>query len=356
MPNRKTLLVLAGSLCLPLAHGICQDAPRVASRPADKTNQSSLAHYRQGEAYLQQDDYQSAANEFREALNGDLEPAWTRVLSHIQLARIFDLTGQRDRAVNEYRQAVRTGDNTSGALDEAKEHLEQAGFTVDALIVKDGTAAEPIRRTEPEYTDEARLAELEGTVVLSGVINESGLAENLQVSTPLGLGLDEKAMEAVKQWQFEPGLSPPFRRQANIYVSFRLPSKRSLWHLIGVHFDPPAGVARPVFTSALYPIGAGIGPDAREEGSVLVAIGRLATAMLSFDIDEHGVPGGLQTLNASEAMWGAEAAALIGQWRFTPAAKNGIPVPSHCRMELVWGEKELTTDLERQLHDVLAVR
>jgi TonB family protein len=315
---------------LPLAHGICQDAPRVARRPAGKTNESSLAHYRQGEAYLQQNNYQSAANEFREALNGDLEPAWTKVLSHIQLARIFDLTGQPERAVNEYRQATRT--------------------------IIDGTAAEPIRRTEPEYTDEARLAELEGTVVLSGVINESGLAENIEVATPLGLGLDENAIAAVKQWQFEPHLTPPFRRQANIYVSFRLPSKRSLWHLIGVHFDPPGGVSRPVFTSALYPIGAGIGLEAREEGSVLVAIGRMATAMLYFDIDEHGVPVGLQTLNASERMWGAEAAALIGQWRFTPAARNGIPVASRCRVELVWGEKELTTDLERQLHDVLAVR
>jgi len=345
MPKRISLLGITGLLLLPVAPGVCQDAP-----------QGSLQHYRKGEAYFEQSNYQSAANEFREALSGDLNPSWTRVLSHIQLARIFDMTGQRDRAINEYKQAVRTGDNTSGALDEAKKYLEQAGFTVDGLIVKDGPAAEPIRRTEPEYTDEARLAELEGTVVLSGVINESGLAENLAVATPLGLGLDEKALEAVKQWQFEPQLTAPFRRQANIYVSFRLPSKRSLWHLIGIHFDAPAGVARPVFTSALYPIGAGIGPEAREEGSVLVAIGRLATAMLMFDIDEHGVPANLETLNASEQVWGPEAAALIGQWRFTPAAKNGFPVASHCRVELVWGEKELTTDLERQLHDVLAVR
>ncbi len=49
----------------------------------------------------------SAANEFHEALNGDPEPAWTQVWSHIKLGRIFDSTGQHDRAMNEYGQRRR---------------------------------------------------------------------------------------------------------------------------------------------------------------------------------------------------------------------------------------------------------
>ncbi len=57
---------------------------------------------------------QSAANEFREALNGDLEPKWTEVWAHINLGKIFDITGQRERAVNEYKLAIRTKDNTQG--------------------------------------------------------------------------------------------------------------------------------------------------------------------------------------------------------------------------------------------------
>src|SRR5262245_2431939 len=85
---------------------------------------SSLAHYRIAEVFYLQRNYQSAANEYREALNGDQEPRWTEVWSHIGLGKIFDVTGQRPRAVNEYRQAIQTGDNTQGAIDEARKYLE----------------------------------------------------------------------------------------------------------------------------------------------------------------------------------------------------------------------------------------
>jgi aminopeptidase N len=86
---------------------------------------SSLAHYRVAEIFFQQGNYQSAANEFRQALSGDLDPKWTEVWSHINLGKIFDVTTQRDRAVNEYTQAMRTKDNTQGALEEAAKHLKE---------------------------------------------------------------------------------------------------------------------------------------------------------------------------------------------------------------------------------------
>jgi len=57
---------------------------------------SSLAHYRIAEFFMRQKNYQSAANEFREALNGDLEPRWTEAESHLNLGRIFDMTGAND--------------------------------------------------------------------------------------------------------------------------------------------------------------------------------------------------------------------------------------------------------------------
>jgi tetratricopeptide (TPR) repeat protein len=84
----------------------------------------SLAHYRIAEVFFLQNNYQAAANEFREALNGDLQPKWTEVWSHIHLGKIFDITGQRERAVNEYKQAERTKDNTQGALEEAAKYLK----------------------------------------------------------------------------------------------------------------------------------------------------------------------------------------------------------------------------------------
>ena len=86
---------------------------------------SSLAHYRVAEIFFLQGNYQSAANEFREALSGDREPEWTRVWSHINLGKIFDVTQQRDRALNEYTQAIRTKDNTQGAQEEAAKYMKE---------------------------------------------------------------------------------------------------------------------------------------------------------------------------------------------------------------------------------------
>jgi hypothetical protein len=87
---------------------------------------SSLAHYRIAEVYFLESNFQPAANEFREALNGDLQPKWTEVWAHINLGKIFDITGQRDRAVNEYNLAMRTKDDTQGAQEEATKYLKTA--------------------------------------------------------------------------------------------------------------------------------------------------------------------------------------------------------------------------------------
>jgi tetratricopeptide (TPR) repeat protein len=84
----------------------------------------SLTHFRIGEICFLQGEIHTAANEFREALNGNLEPKWVEVWSLLNLGKIFDLTGQRGRAVNQYTLAVRTRDNTRGALDEAEIYLK----------------------------------------------------------------------------------------------------------------------------------------------------------------------------------------------------------------------------------------
>ncbi|MBZ5570739.1 MAG: tetratricopeptide repeat protein [Acidobacteriia bacterium] len=86
---------------------------------------SSLAHYRIAEVFFQQKNFQASANAYRDSLNGDGEPRWTEVWSHLQLGKIFDLTGQRERATNEYRQALQTNDNTQGALEEARKYLQK---------------------------------------------------------------------------------------------------------------------------------------------------------------------------------------------------------------------------------------
>jgi hypothetical protein len=87
--------------------------------------QSSLASYRIGEVLFTQRNYQASVNAFRDCLRGDDEPPWTEAWSHIAIGRIFDITGQRDRAVNEYRLCVQTNDNTQGAVNECRMLLQK---------------------------------------------------------------------------------------------------------------------------------------------------------------------------------------------------------------------------------------
>lgn len=72
---------------------------------------------------LQQND-QGAADAFRAALRGDGAPAWTQVWSDLKLGMLFDALGERERAVNQYRQALQTNDDTGGALSLARKYLQ----------------------------------------------------------------------------------------------------------------------------------------------------------------------------------------------------------------------------------------
>ena len=100
------------------------DALKEYQKAIETNRTSSLAHYRMAEVYFLQQSWQSAINEFRESLNGDLDPKWTEVWAHINMGRIFDISGSRDRAVNEYNLAIRTKDNTQGAQAEAAKLLK----------------------------------------------------------------------------------------------------------------------------------------------------------------------------------------------------------------------------------------
>ncbi len=108
-----------------VAQGDLTDGLKEFQKALDVNKNSSLASYRIAEVFFLQHNYQSAANAYRDSINGDGDPKWTEVWSHVQLGKIFDLTGQRERAVNEYRQALQTNDNTQGALDEARRYVQK---------------------------------------------------------------------------------------------------------------------------------------------------------------------------------------------------------------------------------------
>jgi TonB family protein len=99
-------------------------------------------------------------------------------------------------------------------MAEQKNQMQGGGVSAPVVLYK----------VDPEYSEEARKAKYSGTVVLQLVVDSSGKAQNIHVVRSLGLGLDEKAIEAVNKWKFRPGYKggQPVAVQATIEVNFRL--------------------------------------------------------------------------------------------------------------------------------------
>ena len=143
------------------------------------------------------------------------EAATTREL----YANLLDQTNRKDEAAQmrasaaEIRRSarpalVRTADNNSGV------------YRVSASV----SAPTLLSKTEPEYSEEARAAKYQGTVVVYVEIGPDGVAHNAQITRSLGMGLDQKALDAISQWRFKPGTKDgvPVTVSASIEVNFRL--------------------------------------------------------------------------------------------------------------------------------------
>jgi TonB family protein len=106
----------------------------------------------------------------------------------------------------------------------------------DGLVVQSSTA-DPVYRVgngvkapkavfqpDPAYSEAARAAKFQGTVVLSAVVGADGAVRAVRIQRPIGMGLDEQAVAVVKTWRFEPALRDgvPVAVQINVEVNFRL--------------------------------------------------------------------------------------------------------------------------------------
>jgi periplasmic protein TonB len=100
-----------------------------------------------------------------------------------------------------------------------------AGFGGGAYRIGGGVSAPSVlSKVEPEYSEEARKAKWQGTVVLMLVVDEHGMPKDMKVTRSLGLGLDQKAIDAVSKWRFKPGMKDGKAVPviATIEVNFRL--------------------------------------------------------------------------------------------------------------------------------------
>ncbi|MFZ3216247.1 MAG: M1 family aminopeptidase [Candidatus Acidiferrales bacterium] len=129
------------------------EAVQEYQKALDMQPSSSLAHFRMGEAMFYQKNYQAAANAFRAALGGDGDPKWTEVWGHIYIGKIYDLLGQRERAVNEYSLAQHLGDDTAGAQLEARRYIQKA-YSGDDSTPAAASAAPTTPTPAPAPADE----------------------------------------------------------------------------------------------------------------------------------------------------------------------------------------------------------
>ena len=180
------------------------------------------------------------------------------------------------------------------------------------------SAPRVLSKQEPRYSAEAEIARLQGTVTVSLVVGEDGKARNIRVTKSLGLGLDEKAVEAIGLWQFMPGEKEgnPVPILATIQVNFRLVDKVfdnvGQWHLTRASFKPPEEASLPSLIKAKFPHDS----PSVDGGSVVVAL----------DVDEQGLPAHIHIEKSSDSKWEEDVMAAAREWRFTPGLKDGAPV------------------------------
>jgi TonB family protein len=86
------------------------------------------------------------------------------------------------------------------------------------------SAPQPVSTPDPEYTEQARLAKTQGTCILWMIVDDQGRPRDIRVVRGLGMGLDAKAIEAVKQWKFQPAMKDghPVNVQISVEVGFKL--------------------------------------------------------------------------------------------------------------------------------------
>lgn len=182
------------------------------------------------------------------------------------------------------------------------------------------SAPVPTFRADPEYSEEARKAKWQGAVLLQVVIDESGIPQSIQVVRPLGLGLDQKAIEAVEKWRFKPGMKDgqPVPVAANIEVNFRLLQSPEL----ATGTPPVPGTVQVSVGTMSSRIVSRVPPDypsvaklARVQGTVEVGV-------------IVGPDGKVQNVQyvSGPAMLAQAALDAVKQWVFQPLLENNQPV------------------------------
>jgi TonB family protein len=167
-----------------------------------------------------QDHPQDAESLYRGALAVEDPESPEAATTKEVFASFLDKHGNPDEAATLRQQAA----DIRKALG-AHAPVVRLASTASGVRAGNGVTPPTLRdKVEPQYSEEARLAKYQGTAVISVDIGTDGIAHNMRVVRGLGLGLDEKALQAVSQWHFNPGAKDgqPVTVTATIEINFRL--------------------------------------------------------------------------------------------------------------------------------------
>lgn len=185
---------------------------------------------------------------------------------------------------------------------------------------------------EAQLSEEARAAGYQGTAVVYLEVDSSGFPRNVQIIAGLGLGLDEKAMEAVSQWRFKPGLRSPAAEA--VEVPFRIDAG---WRVLPTPFQVETGnspikrqIRQPVLTRYVRPDAA-----ACSAGGITVPV--------DIVIDKQGEPRNVRAGQAANPAASEAVTKAVSGWRFVPASLNGKPAEARGRIDLACGPSQTVT-------------
>jgi TonB family protein len=175
-----------------------------------------------------------------------------------------------------------------------------------------------IYRSEPEYSAEATRARVQSTVVLSIVVGEDGKARDVHVAQGAGFGLDEKAIEAMDKWRFNPGTHDghPTATPAQVEMNFTILAKNDRLDHSGqrarLNFTLPPDTTRPELVVGALP-GNPAGPGEQ-------------SLRFHLQVDALGVPKSVTVLTSNDPAWEKQVLRVVQTWRFRPATINGTAV------------------------------
>jgi TonB family protein len=160
-----------------------------------------------------------AAGAFFQSALAAADPASPFAATILDLyAQFLTRQGRSDeaRSMQQQAAAIRTTHSARTPVSGASPDINRIGGDVKPPVL--------LSKAEPQYTADARIAKYQGKVTLYIEVGADGMPHNVQVVRGLGLGLDQRAIDALRQWRFKPATrsGQPVPVQATVEVNFRL--------------------------------------------------------------------------------------------------------------------------------------